>query len=89
MPTLRAFKECAQRILTVLVDGFGTTMVHARDGSVMKQGWSRRKHATVKRLMGCGPTNGKIVSRDPDADHNIRKGLALSVWPGELCRVAT
>jgi len=41
----RAFKECVHRCRSVLVDEFKSTVVHARDGSVMKQVWSRHKKA--------------------------------------------
>ena len=89
VPTSRAYKECVQRFRCVLVDEFRTTMVHAGDGSVLKQVWSKRKKAAVRGLMWCGSTNnGKFVDRDLNAALNIRRCLAASERPVELCRVA-
>jgi len=88
VPTSRAYKECVQRFRCVLVDEFRTTMVHASSGSVLKQVWSKRKEATVRGLMWCGSTNGKFVNRDLNAALNIRRCLATSERPTELCRVA-
>jgi len=63
MPKSRAFKECVKRLKAVLVEEFRTTIVHARDGSVLKQVWSTCVQAAVRGLMGRGSTNGKFVNR--------------------------
>eukprot|EP00894_Picocystis_sp_ML_P002337 jgi/Pico_ML_1/52854/g3498.t1 len=88
MPASQAFKESVLRFKTLLVNKFKTAMVHARDGSVMKQVWSKREHATARGLMWCGSTNGKFANRNLNAALNIRRCLALSVRPTELCRAA-
>jgi len=88
MPISQAFKDFVQRFRILMVDEFRTTVVHARDGSVMKHVWSRHKRATARGLTRCGSTNGKFVNRDLYASLNIWRCLALSVQPAESCRAA-
>jgi len=88
MPTSQAFKESVLRFKTLLVNKFKTAMVHARDGSVMKQVWSKREHATARGLTWCSSTKGKFVNRNWNAALSIRRCLALSIRPRELCRAA-
>lgn len=88
VPTSRAYKECASRFRTVLVDEFRTTAVSAHDGTVLKQVWNERKLAAVRGLKWCGSTtDGKFVNRDLNAALNIRRCLVSPVRPPELCRI--
>lgn len=74
VPTTRAFKECAARFRTVLVDEFRTTRVSWKDDSVLEPVGRRDLRVAVRGLYRCCSTEGnKFVDRDVNAALNIRR----------------
>jgi len=87
VPTSRAYKECASRFETVLVNEYRTTRVSAQDGSLLKAVMSRQKGSAVRGLLWYDSTNvSKFVDRDLNAALNIRWCAVLGMRPIELCR---
>jgi transposase len=89
VPTTRAYRECAQRVLTIDVDEFRTSRVHWETGKTMDIVGRRDRSTAVRGLLWCGSTNqtnGKFVDRDLNAAINIRRCLLLPRRPVELQR---
>ena len=89
VPTARAYRECAVRFETVLVDEFRTSRVSAESGALLKAVQSRKTGRAVRGLLWYESTNvGKFVDRDLNAALNIRRCALLPGRPMELCRIA-
>jgi hypothetical protein len=89
VPTTRAFKYCAERFETVLVDEFRTTQMDVRTGDRLQAVESRKTGSAVRGLLWYSSTNeaSRFVDRDLNAALNIRRCAVLPRRPRELCRI--
>ena len=84
VPTTRAYKECASRVLTYSTDEFRTSKVDCQDDSVLQLIATRSQRFALRGLL-YNPEQKKFVSRDLNAALNIRR-ILIAPRPIILCR---
>ena len=91
VPTTKAYRCCAERFETVLVDEFRTTQMDARTGDRLQAVARRSTGAVVRGLLwyasGSITATSRFVDRDLNAALNIRRCAVLPRRPRELCRI--
>ena len=85
VPTTRAYKECASRVLTYSVDEFRTSKVDYRDNSVLQLLSTKTSPRFALRGVLYNTTLDEFVSRDLNAALNMRRSL-IGPRPTILCR---
>ena len=85
VPTTRAYRECASRVLTYSTDEFRTSKVHCQDDSVLQLLGTHSQARFALRGLLFNPDLAKFVSRDLNAALNIRR-ILLGPRPIILCR---
>lgn len=85
VPTTRAYKECASRVVTYLTDEFRTSKVDCNDNNLLQllSTMSRTRYALRGLLYNT--QQDRFVSRDLNAALNIRRAL-IGPKPQMLCR---
>jgi hypothetical protein len=90
VPTSRAYKECACRFPTSLVDEFRTSKISCEDSETILQKVVRKDTGkTVRGLLWYSSTiesKNKFVNRDRNAAINILNCFTLPTRPPMLCR---
>jgi hypothetical protein len=89
VPTSRAYKECASRAKTTMVDEYGTSKVNYKDNTILEKVQIRKngRLVDVRGLLWCSSTiEGKFVSRDKNAAINILNCAILPTRPIMLRR---
>jgi hypothetical protein len=92
VPTCKAYKECASRFPTRLIDEFRTTKIYHKDGSLLQRVTERGVERKVVRGLlwyrstSEGNTPSKFVDRDLNAAINILRCFAIESRPVELQR---
>ena len=89
VPTTRAYRCCAERFETVLIDEFRTTQMCASTGDRLRAVESRKTGTAVRGLLWYDSTiaTSRFVDRDLNAALNIRRCAVLPRRPRELCRI--
>lgn len=85
VPTTRAYKECASRVVTHWTDEFRTSKIDCQDDSVLQLLTTMVNPGRALRGLLYNPSERRFVSRDLNAALNIRR-LLLGPRPTILCR---
>lgn len=85
VPTTRAYKECASRVVTYLTDEFRTSKVDCNDDNVLQLLSTMSIARYSLRGLLYNTQQNRFVSRDLNAALNIRRTL-IGPRPQMLCR---